>query len=261
VARQRSRVPGAAELVFLHEGLGSIGLWRDVPQRLHERTGHGVVVVSRFGNGFSQPLETARDVRYMHDEALTGLPALLRALEIERPILVGHSDGASIALIFAGAHPQNVAGLIVEAPHVFVEEMTLRSIAAAREAFIRGELRERLVRHHADVDRTFFGWNDIWLDPRFREWNIEEYLPPIGAPILAVQGGDDAYGSLAQLDALCARCSGPVDRLVLAHCGHAPHRERPLMFETAVAGWLDERFSTMGGVDSARRSDRHSERS
>jgi pimeloyl-ACP methyl ester carboxylesterase len=160
----------------------------------------------------------------MHDEALIVLPALLAELGIVRPLLVGHSDGASIAIIHAGSgHP--VAGLVLIAPHVFVEEMGIEGIAAARVAFHDGDLRARLDRHHDNVDATFRGWNDIWLAPEFRAWNIEAYLPAISAPVLVVQGDRDQYGSMAQVDAIERRVAGPFERMVVAGAGHAPHHE------------------------------------
>ncbi|MDE2571247.1 MAG: alpha/beta hydrolase [bacterium] len=226
----------APPLVFLHEGLGSLGLWRDVPRRLVEATGASALVYSRYGNGFSGVLESARPVAYMHEEALEALPALLDHFAIRRPVLVGHSDGASIALIHAAQHP--VRALILEAPHVFVEELSLRSIAAVREPYLQGELRRRLARHHADVDRTFFGWNDVWLSPEFRGWNIEAYAARISAPTFLLQGQTDEYGSRAQLQAIRAAAQGPVDELLLAGCGHTPHRDRPDLVLPAIAAYV-----------------------
>lgn len=229
---------GRPVLVFLHEGLGSLALWRDLPAAIADRAHCGYLVYSRYGNGFSQPLDGSRDVRYMHDEALVVLPELLEMCGITAPLLVGHSDGASIALIYAGSYPQHVAGVVVEAPHLFVERCSVESIAAIGELYRAGTLRERMARHHEDVDRTFWGWNDIWLDPAFASWNIESYVPQIAAPVFAIQGTSDEYGTLAQLDALAARVTTPVDRLVLSRCGHAPHRDRRLIVEHAICGWI-----------------------
>jgi len=234
--------PARPTLVLLHEGLGSVGLWRDLPQRLHARTGCGIFAYSRRGNGFSSVLEEARAPDYMHREALQTLPRLLDAAGIERPILVGHSDGASIALIFAGAHPREPRALVLLAPHVFVEEISLRSIAAIGTTYRAGVLRERLARHHRDVDHTFYAWHDIWLAPSFRDWNIEEYLARIEAPAVLVQGRQDEYGTRAQLDAIERAMLAPCDRVVLDRCGHSPHRDRPAAVETIVAataqaGW------------------------
>jgi len=210
-------------LVFLHEGLGSIELWRSFPADVRHVIGdRRTLVYSRPGYGRSTPVPPPWPVSYMHTEALVVLPALLGHLGIERPVLVGHSDGASIALIHAGAgYP--VAGLVVLAPHVFVEHRSIAGIEAARQAYQSGPLRPRLARYHDAVDSTFWGWNGVWLSPAFRAWNIEGYLPGIDAPVLALQGGGDEYGTVAQLDAIAAGTSGPVERVVLAGQGHVLH--------------------------------------
>jgi pimeloyl-ACP methyl ester carboxylesterase len=228
----------APSLVLLHEGLGSVAMWRDFPQRLATATGSGVLTYSRLGYGTSDPLTAPRRVDYMHDEALVTLPALLADLGIDAPILVGHSDGASIAIIHAGAARWTVRGLILEAPHVFVEAMTIAGIEAARIAFETTDLPARIGRYHADVEAVFRGWNDIWLDPDFRTWNIEESAASIAAPTLLIQGADDPYGSLAQLDAIERRTTGPVERLVLPDCGHTPHREKPAETLAAMAAFV-----------------------
>jgi pimeloyl-ACP methyl ester carboxylesterase len=236
------RIPARSQrapvLVFLHEGLGSLGLWRDFPAALAERTGFGALVYSRYGNGFSTPLSEARLPQYMRDEALVALPELLAKLGVEDIILVGHSDGASIALIYAAEHPEFVRGLVLEAPHVFVEDLSTQSIATLKTAYGTTDLRERMARYHTDADRTFYGWNDIWLAPDFRDWNIEEYLKRVRAPIFLVQGLDDEYGTPAQLDSIARNAGGPVDRLLLADCGHAPHRDRTSVVEPAAAAWI-----------------------
>src|SRR5262245_22547645 len=185
---------GQPTLVFLHEGLGAIRQWRDFPARVATATGCRALVYNRYGYGNSDVLAEPRVTgRFMHDEALVALPELLAKLEIDSPVLVGHSDGASIALIYAGAG-HSVRGLAVMAPHVFVEEHGLRSIESVRQQFETTDLPERLGRYHRDARRTFYLWNDAWLDPRFKRWNIEEYLPSITAPVLAIQGTDDEYG-------------------------------------------------------------------
>ena len=214
-------------LVFLHEGLGSIRQWRDFPARVAKATGRRALVYSRYGYGDSDVLAEPRVTsRFMHDEALVSPPQALAALEIESPILVGHSDGASIALIHAGAgHP--VRGLALMAPHVFVEEIGLRSIQQVKRQFETTDLRERLGRYHRDARRTFYLWNDAWLDPQFRHWNIEEYLPAIRVPILAIQGVDDEYGTMAQLKSIREKTRGPCEMLELPACGHSPHRDQP----------------------------------
>lgn len=237
------RVAGKPVIVFLHEGLGSAKLWRDFPARLGTATGCGVLVFSRYGYGASDVLTAKRDVDYMHREALEALPAVLAALGVEAPILVGHSDGASIALIHAGATAGGkarwpVRGLVLEAPHVFVEDLTIAGIEDAKVAYQTTDLPQRLGRHHADGDRTFWGWNDIWLDSRFRAWNIEEYLPHVGVPVLAIQGEDDEYGTRAQIDAVAAQAPGPVETLMLADCRHSPHRDQADAVLAAMAAFV-----------------------
>lgn len=217
----------APSLVLLHEGLGSIALWKDVPKQLAQRTGCGVLVYSREGYGASSPLRNARSPSYMHYEAETVLPALLDEFGIEQPpILIGHSDGASIALIYAGSGAPAPAGLVLEAPHVFVEDVTVAGIEAARHAYEATDLRRKLARYHSDVDEAFGGWNDIWLSPDFRDWNIEAYLPATACPILMIQGRDDQYATTAQLDAIARQTAGRVETAVLDDCGHSPHHEQ-----------------------------------
>jgi pimeloyl-ACP methyl ester carboxylesterase len=216
----------ARALVFLHEGLGSISMWRDFPARVAAATGCPAVVYSRYGYGRSDVLEAPFAVDYMHREALETLPELLAKLGIERPVLVGHSDGASIALIYAGSR-DGLEGLVALAPHVFVEDLSVKSIAQAKVAFETTDLPQKLARHHADAHRTFYGWNDIWLHPDFRRWNIEAYLPAIRCPVLAVQGVDDEYGTMAQVAALERQVGGPCEVVKLAACGHSPHRDQP----------------------------------
>lgn len=199
-------------------------MWRDVPSRLATLTGATIVAYSRRGYGGSTPLAGARDVDYMHREGEDVLPALLAELRLERPVLFGHSDGASIALICAGAHPELVSGLVLEAPHVFVEDLSVRSIAAAGEAWRTTTLRAKLGRYHDDVDGAFRGWNDVWLDPRFRDWNIEAYAGAVRAPTLVIQGDADEYGTLAQVDSIAARIPG-TQRFIVPGAGHSPHRD------------------------------------
>jgi pimeloyl-ACP methyl ester carboxylesterase len=228
----------APTLILLHEGLGSLAQWRDFPARLAQATGCATLVYSRLGYGQSDPLTEARRVGYMHVEALETLPALRDALAVADPILVGHSDGASIALIHAGARRWPIRGLILEAPHVFVEDVTVASIAAAREAYRTTDLRARLARYHRDVDGAFRGWNDIWLDPEFRAWNIEDCLPAVTSPVLVIQGEDDEYGTKAQLDAIAAKVAGPVETLLLKDCKHSPHRDQPDATLAAMARFV-----------------------
>jgi pimeloyl-ACP methyl ester carboxylesterase len=216
----------APTLVFLHEGLGCVAMWRDFPAALAEATGTGALVYSRFGYGKSPPVALPRPLTYMHDEAAL-LPQILGDAKIRDAVLVGHSDGGSIALLHAATRDPRVRGLALEAPHVFCEDVSVASIAAARVAFETGDLRARLARYHGEnVDVAFRGWNDAWLDPGFRAWNLEACLPEIQAPVLVVQGEDDAYGTLAQVDAIERGLRAPFTRCVLPECGHAPHKDQ-----------------------------------
>ena len=219
---------GRPPLVFLHEGLGSIRQWRDFPARLAAATGSRALVYDRYGYGQSDVLaEPRRTARFMHDEALETLPQILDALKITNPILVGHSDGASIALIHAGAW-HAVRGVVAMAPHVFIEPICLSSIRTATVAFENTDLPEKLARHHRDARSTFYGWASVWLDPQFEGWDIrDDYLPNIRCPVLAIQGYDDEYGTMQQLDEIAQRVKGPCELLKLEHCGHAPFRDQP----------------------------------
>src|SRR6185437_3427677 len=234
------RIDGARDrptLILLHEGLGSIALWRDFPAKLAQATGCPAVVYSRYGYGRSDPLAGPRHVDYMHREALDTLPELPTQRGLDAA-LVGHSDGASIALIHAGSGRWPARALALEAPHVFVEEVSIASIAAARTAYETTDLRQRLARYHADVDSAFRGWNDIWLDAAFRAWNIEEYLPGARCPVLAIQGADDEYGTLQQLDAIGRGVAGPFERLVLPECRHSPHRDQENAVLAAISRFI-----------------------
>jgi pimeloyl-ACP methyl ester carboxylesterase len=233
--------PGSnpATIVLLHEGLGSIALWKDFPFRLAERTGYQVLVYSRYGHGQSTRLTEKRDVGYMHHEGEVVLPALLDQVGIERPVLLGHSDGGSIAIIFAGKYPTAAGALILEAPHLFVEDLSVKSIARAKTLYETTDLPRRLGRYHAHVDDTFWGWNCIWLDPRFRSWNIEAYLDAIRCPILVIQGDEDEYGTERQLEAIARRVAGS-QSLLLPLCGHSPHRDHPDVVLTRIERFLSE---------------------
>jgi pimeloyl-ACP methyl ester carboxylesterase len=222
-------------LVLLHEGLGSVGLWRGFPDALHEATGRRVVAFSRFGHGRSQPPRAPRTPAFFHKEAFDVLPALLERMDAPEPILVGHSDGGSIALIHASAHP--VAGLVLLAPHVMVEDITVEAIRETRRQFEEGGLRERMARHHDDPDAAFRGWCDVWLDPAFRDWSLEAEAAAVTAPMLLIQGADDPYGTLDQLDRIQARVSGPVERLV-GPGGHSPHLDQPEAVVGAIADFV-----------------------
>lgn len=229
----------AAPLVFLHEGLGSLALWRGFPAAVHTATGRRTVVYSRHGYGHSAVVSDPREVDYMHREALDVLPELLGHLDIPAPVLVGHSDGASIALINAGAPEAIVSGLVLFAPHVIVEDRSVAGIEAARDAYRSTDLGSRLGRYHTDPDATFWGWNRIWLDPAFRSWDITDVLPRVGCPVLAVQGLDDEYGTLRQLDLIETGVPGRVERVELADCRHAPHLDQPESTLAATTAFLE----------------------
>ena len=245
VALEVSRIPGPADrgtLVFLHEGLGSVALWRDWPMRLCEQLGHPGLVYSRQGYGQSDSRPDVRGIGrlqpdYMHREALNVLPELLRQLDIAHPILLGHSDGGTIALLHAAHHP--VAACIVMAPHVVVEDVSVQSIQAAREAYEHGSLRERLAPFHAHVDTAFWQWNDVWLSEAFRGYDIRQEISAIRAPLLAIQGEDDPYGTLAQIDDIAAAVPH-TQRVKLPQCGHSPHRDQPeAVTEAIMAFWVN----------------------
>jgi pimeloyl-ACP methyl ester carboxylesterase len=234
-------IPGdagaAGTLVFLHEGLGSVALWRDFPRKVATRLRAPALVYSRFGYGASDGLTAKRTPRFMHDEALAVLPALLDRLGIERPILVGHSDGASIALIHAAASGRPVEGLVCLAPHAFVEPVCVESIAKIRQSYFDTDLKQRLGKYHSRVDDAFLGWADVWLEPEFLAWSIEDLLGRIDRPLLLIQGEDDEYGTLAQLDAIEQAAPTKPQRLVLPRCGHSPHRDREADVIEAIAAF------------------------
>jgi pimeloyl-ACP methyl ester carboxylesterase len=231
---------GKPTLVFLHEGLGSVRQWRDFPLQVVKATGCRALLYSRYGYGQSDVLAEPRvDLRFMHREALEVLPALLEALRIERPVLVGHSDGASIALIHAGAG-HAVRALAVMAPHVFVEPICVQSIRKAADAFAKTDLAQRLSKYHRDPAKTFHLWADAWLDPEFLHWNIEPYLPGIGCPVMAIQGEDDAYGTMAQLERIRRGVRGPCELVQLAACGHTPFRDQPQATLDALTRFVHE---------------------
>jgi len=224
-------------LVFLHEGLGSVSLWRDFPDKVARRLGSPAVVYSRFGYGESDGLRAKRTPGFMHEEALDILPRVLDQLGIERPLLIGHSDGASIALIHAAQSRRAVAGLVCLAPHVFVEPICVESIAKIRDTYLETDLKQRLAKYHARVDDAFLGWADIWLEPEFSAWSIEDLIGGINVPMLLIQGSDDEYGTLAQLDRIEALAQGATSRLVLDRCGHSPHRDQEAPVIEAIVGF------------------------
>ena len=231
----------APTIVMLHEGLGCVALWRDFPAKLAAATGHGVFAYSRAGYGGSERIDLPRPLDYMGREARFSLPAVFEAIGLERGILLGHSDGASIAAIYAGEQAdERIKGLVLMAPHLFTEEMGLASIAEARHAYETGDLRARLAKYHAHVDVAFRGWNDAWLDPGFRAWNIEEAVGRWLVPALVIQGADDQYGTMAQIRAIEARSPAPVTSLILKTCRHSPQIDQPEATLDAIARFCEE---------------------
>ena len=219
----------ARTIVFLHEGLGCVDMWRSFPDQVVDATGCGALVYSRAGYGKSDPITLPRNVDFMHDEALKVLPEILESFRIRDAILFGHSDGGSIALICAGSGTvNNISGLVLEAPHVFVEPISIESITSAKQNYEHGALRPGLEKYHgSNVECAFKGWNDIWLNPEFRSFNIESYLSGLKVPALVIQGEQDQYGTLRQVKAIQDSSGGCVETLVLSECGHSPHRDQP----------------------------------
>lgn len=213
-------------LVFLHEGLGSVSMWGEFPARVATSTGCRTLVYSRYGYGQSEVFDAPRTVNYLHEEALQTLPQLLDKLAIDRPVLIGHSDGGSISIIHAGGSNRGVSGLVLLAPHVFVEDISIEGVAKVLKAFETLNLRQKIAKYHRDVETTFWGWCKIWMSPEFRSFNIEEYLAGIHCPVLAIQGMDDEHGTLAQLEAIRDQAAGEVDVLMLADCRHSPHKDQ-----------------------------------
>jgi pimeloyl-ACP methyl ester carboxylesterase len=228
----------APSIVFLHEGLGSVAMWKDFPSHVAHGTGCNALVYSRYGYGQSDPLTEPRRIDFMHDEALRALREVLDKLRVNNPILLGHSDGGSIALIHAGGSDRPVAGVIALAPHVMVEDISISSIQMAKQTYQTTDLRDKLARYHANPDSAFWGWNDIWLNPEFRNWSIEEFLPRITCPVLAIQGEDDEYGTMEQIDRI-GRLVPDVDLLKLRDCRHSPHRDQPQAVLEAVVHFVD----------------------
>ena len=247
-------LPGKAPtLVLLHEGLGCVGLWGDFPDKLSAATGAGVLVYSRAGYGKSSPVKLPRPLSYMHDEARETLPRLLDAIGFERGLLVGHSDGASIAAIYAGSHQDHrVGGLVLIAPHFFTEDPGIASIVEAKKAYETGDLRERLSRWHADVDNAFKGWNGAWLDPEFRKWDITEFLAYIRVPVLIVQGEDDQYGTIKQIEIAQQECYCPVEVALLPGARHSPQREAPDPTLKAISEFMARVFNENREVSLGR---------
>lgn len=224
-------------VLFLHEGLGSVELWRDFPDAVVQETRGPGLAYSRHGNGWSAPLSEPRRPDYMHEEALETLPRVVDELIGRPPILVGHSDGASIAIIYSGSgHP--VEGLVLIAPHVFVEPGAVESIASLRSEFPESELPEKMSKYHIDPVSTFYGWADVWLSPSFRSWNIESYLAGVRCPTLLVQGDADEYGTTDHLDTIDAGLASPTERLIVRGAGHSPHLAEPDLVSSAVVDFI-----------------------
>lgn len=237
----------APTIVMLHEGLGSVGLWGDFPQQLAAATGAGVLAYSRAGYGASSPVPLPRPLDYMHVEALEVLPKVLDAIGFRRGLLLGHSDGASIAAIYAGgAGDHRIRALAMIAPHFVVEDISVKSIAQAKKAYEEGDLKAKLARWHGDVDNAFYGWNGAWLDPKFRDWDISEYLAYIRVPVAVLQGADDQYGTLKQIEIVEQESYCPVDVAIIANAAHSPHREAPEMTLTAIADFINRVLLTHG---------------
>jgi pimeloyl-ACP methyl ester carboxylesterase len=229
--------PGdAPTIVMLHEGLGCAALWGDFPDRLQAATSAGVLVYSRAGYGASTPVKLPRPLDYMHIEALQVLPDLLEAIGFRRGLLLGHSDGASIAAIYAGGvQDHRVRGVAMIAPHFVVEDISVTSIAGIKTAYETSGLKSKLERWHRDVDNAFYGWNGAWLDPKFRDWDISEYLAYIRVPVAIVQGAGDQYGTIRQIEIAREECYCPVDVTIIPGAGHSPHREAPEATLNAIA--------------------------
>ena len=243
----------APTLVMLHEGLGSVGLWAEFPDRLAAATGAGVFVYSRAGYGASTPVRLPRPLTYMHTEALEVLPALLDMIGFRRGLLIGHSDGASIAAIYAGGiQDHRVRGLSLIAPHFIVEDISVKSIEGIKREYETGKLKQRLARWHKDVDSAFHGWNGAWLDPEFREWDISEYLSYIRVPVQIVQGAQDQYGTLRQIEVAEAECYCPVDVAMIEGAAHSPHREATTGTLDAIAEFVNRILREHGEGDLGR---------
>jgi pimeloyl-ACP methyl ester carboxylesterase len=226
-------------LLFLHEGLGSVAQWRDFPDRVAAASGCPVFIYSRRGYGASDPVVEPRPVGFMHDEALEVLPAVRAHFGLDDVILMGHSDGASIAIIHAGARAGSVRGLVLEAPHVFVEPVCVESIARVHRTYATSGMAEGLARYHgSNTEAMFRSWADVWLRAEFLEWNIEEYLAPIEVPVLVIQGRDDEYGTVRQVQAVTSQVGGPARSLLLRNCGHSPHRDQPQAVLHASVGFI-----------------------
>ena len=246
-------IPGAATgcppLVFLHEGLGCVSMWRDFPDKVARRVGAPAMIYSRFGYGKSDGLNGPRTLDFMHEEALDVLPELLDTLNIQNPILIGHSDGASIALIHAALARRKSTAVVLMAPHVMVEPVSVESIARITETYETTDLKARLANHHKNVDDAFLGWSRAWLNPQFRSFHLGREAQALAIPALLIQGEDDEYGTLAQLDAIAEVAKGPVQRVVLSNCGHSPHRDQEAAVLDAISGFVERHVVGEAGRD------------
>ncbi len=244
------RPDAAPTVVMLHEGLGSVGIWGDFPERIAAATGAGVFVYSRAGYGLSPPVKLPRSTSFMDEEACQVLPRVLAAIGFRRGFLLGHSDGASIAAIYAGSvQDHRIRGVVLMAPHFFTEAIGLNEIARARKSFASGALREKLKHWHADVDSAFRSWNEPWLDPAFRTWDITEVLGYIRVPILVVQGENDQYGTIKQVEVVAQECTCPVETALLPGVRHVPYREAPELTLNIVAGFLNRLLHDHGEAE------------
>lgn len=245
IARHGPSPAEAPTLVFLHHGLGCVGTWRDFPAKLAAATGCGALVYSRLGYGRSDACALPRAVGFMHDEGLEVLPELLDVTGVRECVLVGHSDGGSIAIIYAGGTPAGpLRGVITEAAHVYFEPMTVRALREASESYQRGELRERLAKHHGqNTDCAFRGWNDAWLHPDFVDWDLREYVQRIAVPMLAIQGEDDEYGTPAQVESIVQLAPTDARGLMLPDCGHSPHLDLETEVLKAMSGFVSRVFA------------------
>ena len=232
--------PATPTIVMLHEGLGALSLWRDIPRKLSSLINCSVFVYSRHGYGQSDFINSEFDAKYMHKEALYILPQVLNHFDISNPILYGHSDGASIALIHASSADTEIMGLILEAPHVFVEEISLDGLKGAKKAFEEGGLKASLAKHHRKPEMIFRCWNNIWLSPEFLTWNIVSCLSKIKCPALLIQGETDAYGTLSQIDTIEKNLSGSSEKKILPHVGHSPHRENPELVLRSIQQFISK---------------------
>jgi pimeloyl-ACP methyl ester carboxylesterase len=234
----------APTLVFLHQGLGCVAMWREFPAKLAAATGCGALVYSRLGYGRSDPCLLPRSMDYLHREGLAVLPELLRVAGIRKCVLIGHSDGGSIAIVYAGGTPAGpLCGLITEAAHVFCEELSIRSIEQTRETYLHGSLHQKLKRYHGtNTDCAFRGWSDAWLSPAFAAWNIEAYLPGIKVPFLAIQGEADEYGTPAQVEAIARRTGKGTEVMLLPDCGHSPHEDQEIATLEAMKHFISRIF-------------------